>query len=144
MTNLQVIVTVTSGTIFNSQRQVHMCDRVDRLPLFPYNRGWETQPNSRGLYTHYKYSSIPIKGGMTIPNIATFDHGTYHVFVTYQVCVFLGDVFGGLKHVTPQIGYVRSCVLVGKASPSRQARTVLATTLGSIFITLPPTIIISI
>ena len=21
---------------------------------------------------------IPVKGGMTIPNIATFDHGTYH------------------------------------------------------------------
>ena len=31
------------------------------------------QPNSRGLYTHYK---DPIRGGMTIPNIATFDHGT--------------------------------------------------------------------
>ena len=27
-----------------------------KLPLFPYNRGWETQPNSRGLYTHYKDS----------------------------------------------------------------------------------------
>ena len=42
------------------------------------------QPNSMGLYTHYR---IPIKGGMTIPNIATFDHGTHgfcyncHVFV---------------------------------------------------------------
>ena len=23
---------------------------------------------------------IPIKGGMTIPNIATFDHGTYILF----------------------------------------------------------------
>ena len=23
---------------------------------FPYNRGWENQPNSRGLYTHYKDS----------------------------------------------------------------------------------------
>ena len=31
------------------------------------------QPNSRGLYTHYKDS---FTGGMTIPNIATFDHGT--------------------------------------------------------------------
>ena len=36
------------------------------------------QPNSRGLYTHYKDSVI--KGGMTIPNIATFDHGTYSHF----------------------------------------------------------------
>ena len=42
---------------------------------FPYNRGWETQPNNRVLYTNYKDSVI--KGGMTIPNIATFDHGTY-------------------------------------------------------------------
>ena len=32
------------------------------------------QPNSRGLYTHFR---IPIKGGMTLPNITTFDHGTY-------------------------------------------------------------------
>ena len=24
---------------------------------------------------------IPIKGGMTIPNIATFDHGTYQCFI---------------------------------------------------------------
>ena len=27
-----------------------------KVPLFPYNRGWENQPNSRGLYTHYKDS----------------------------------------------------------------------------------------
>ena len=32
-------------------------------------------PISRGLYTHF-IIRIPIKGGMTIPNIATFDHGT--------------------------------------------------------------------
>ena len=25
---------------------------------------------------------IPIKGGMTIPNIATFDHGTYVAMIT--------------------------------------------------------------
>ena len=45
-----------------------------KLPLFPYNRGWETQPNSRG--ENIPIIRIPIKGGMTIPNIATFDHGT--------------------------------------------------------------------
>ena len=33
------------------------------------------QPNNRVLYTNYKDSYI--KGGMTIRNIATFDHGTY-------------------------------------------------------------------
>ena len=27
---------------------------------------------------------IPIKGGMTIPNIATFDHGTYQVTITME------------------------------------------------------------
>ena len=26
---------------------------------------------------------IPIKGGMTIPNIATFDHGTYNIYIYY-------------------------------------------------------------
>ena len=31
---------------------------------------------------------IPIKGGMTIPNIATFDHGTY-IWNPTQVSVFL-------------------------------------------------------
>ena len=29
-----------------------------------------------GLKSHYFHIRIPIKGGMTIPNIATFDHGT--------------------------------------------------------------------
>ena len=42
------------------------------------------QPNSRGLYTHYKDSRIPIKGGMTIPNIATFDHGTCCFFLSFR------------------------------------------------------------
>ena len=40
------------------------------------------QPNSRGLYTHYKDSLL--KGGMTIPNIATFDHGTVEVGSLFQ------------------------------------------------------------
>ena len=34
------------------------------------------QPNSRGLY-YTPIIRIPIKGVMTIPNIATFDPGTY-------------------------------------------------------------------
>ena len=37
------------------------------------------QPNSRGFYT--PIIRIPIKGGMTIPNIATFDYGTYDYHV---------------------------------------------------------------
>ena len=35
----------------------------------------KNQPNSAGVYI--PIIRIPIKGGMTIPNIATFDHGTY-------------------------------------------------------------------
>ena len=45
---------------------------------FPYNRGWETQPKSVGVYI--PIIRIPIKGGMTIPNIATFDHDTSHFY----------------------------------------------------------------
>ena len=36
-----------------------MCDRVDQLPLFPYNRGWEKQPKSVGVYI--PIVRIPIK-----------------------------------------------------------------------------------
>ena len=54
---------------------VAICARVDQLPLFPYNRGWENQPNGRGLYTHYKDSVI--KGGMTISNTRSLDPGSY-------------------------------------------------------------------
>ena len=42
-----------------------------KLPLFPYNRGWSSTQFRGEL-------RILIKGGMTIPSIATFDHGTYH------------------------------------------------------------------
>ena len=28
----------------------YICARVDQLSLFPYNRGWETQPNHIGVY----------------------------------------------------------------------------------------------
>ena len=48
----------------------------------------KNQPNSRGLYI--PIIRIPIKGGMTIPNIATFDHGTYNFgypFVKFQACI---------------------------------------------------------
>ena len=34
-----------------------------KLPLFPYGRGWETQPNSRGLYTHeIMIPSLKVRG----------------------------------------------------------------------------------
>ena len=43
------------------------------------------QPNSRGLYTNYKDSLL--KGGRSpIPNIATFDHGTYgDYFINHEI-----------------------------------------------------------
>ena len=50
-----------------------MCQGLN--PHYFHIMGDGHQPNTRGLYTHYQDSLL--KGGMTIPNIATFDHGTY-------------------------------------------------------------------
>ena len=72
-----------------------MCDRVDQLPIFPYNRGWSSTQVRRGLYTHYEDSVI--KGGRSpIPSIATFDHGTHEV--DFFVFFFSGCFWGGLSH----------------------------------------------
>ena len=49
----------------------HVCDRVDQLPLFPYNRGWENPPKSVGVFI--PIVRIPIKGWMTIPNTRSLD-----------------------------------------------------------------------
>ena len=46
---------------------------------FPYNRVWENQPKSVGIFVGPHYKDSVIKGGMTIPNIANFDHGTYYI-----------------------------------------------------------------
>ena len=54
----------------------HMCHGQSTPMTFPYNRGWETQPKSVGVYIPIDKDSV-IKGGMTISNIATFDHGTH-------------------------------------------------------------------
>ena len=43
------------------------------------------QPNSRGYIPIIR---IPIKGGMTIPNIATFDHGTYAYPIRILECIY--------------------------------------------------------
>ena len=54
------------------------------------------QSNSRGLYTHYKDSLL--KGGMTIPNIATFDHGAYGInfgFVWFLFVILFTDFLIG-------------------------------------------------
>ena len=56
-----------------------------KLPLFPYNRGH--QPNSRGLYTHYKDSLL--KGWMTIPNTRSLDPGC-------NILSFLGRQIGSI------------------------------------------------
>ena len=47
--------------------------------IYTYIIGDGYQPNSRGLYTHYK-DSLYIKGGMTIPNIRSLDPDAYPVF----------------------------------------------------------------
>ena len=55
----------------------HLCLGLNSLCFHVIGDGH--QPNSRGLYAHYKDSVI--KGGMTIPNIPTFDHGTFQHFL---------------------------------------------------------------
>ena len=39
---------------------MHICAGVDQLPLLPDNGGWENQPKSRGLYTHYRDSLLKV------------------------------------------------------------------------------------
>ena len=78
-----------------------------KLPLFPYNREWENQPNSRGLYTHIR---IPLKGGMTIPNIATFDHVT-HNSIKFGVRKKTTHFLRPFKRVlSPRVSCVELCV----------------------------------
>ena len=44
---------------------------------------------------------IPIKGGMTIPNIATFDHGTYGYHLNQPILGLMVDFGGVLSHEFP-------------------------------------------
>ena len=55
-----------------------------KLPLFPYT----VIGDDPIVGVYIPIIRIPIKGGMTIPNIGTFDHGTY-VFegFFYQSCI---------------------------------------------------------
>ena len=43
-----------------------MCDRVDQLALFPYNRGWLHQHKSVGVYRAPWNKDSVIKGGMSL------------------------------------------------------------------------------
>ena len=45
-----------------------------KLPLFPYNRGQTHQPNSRGLYTHYKDSYSKVGWPSPILRFLTMAH----------------------------------------------------------------------
>ena len=55
-----------------------MCDRVDQLPLLYYFHVIGDKLINPIIGFYIPIIRIPIiKGGMTIPNIATFDHGTY-------------------------------------------------------------------
>ena len=56
---------------FSRGSKNHMCDRVDQLPIFPYNRGWEKSTQvRRGLYTHYKDSLLKV--GWVYPQYKEF------------------------------------------------------------------------
>ena len=59
---------------------------------------------------------IPITGGMTIPNIATFDHGTHHLpversseFQSFGICFLCVYSFffkrSGTKHIQQHISF---------------------------------------
>ena len=56
-----------------------MCARVDPLPLFPYTVIGDKLINPI-VRVYIPIIRIPVKGGMTIPNIATFDHGTCGIY----------------------------------------------------------------
>ena len=63
------------GHSLGFQGSNHMCQGLNSHYFHIIGDGH--QPNGRRLYTHYKDSGFLLKGGMTIPNIVTFDHGTY-------------------------------------------------------------------
>ena len=63
-----------------------MCDRVDPTPIISYYFhiiGDKLINPIVGVYIPTR--RIPIKGGMTIPNIATFDHATYDQFLEFNI-----------------------------------------------------------
>ncbi len=72
------------------------------------------QPNSRGLYTHYKDSVI--KGGITIPNIATWStEKKWKAPKTFEAHTFLSIRYGetrkqaiGFSSLGSEIGFVKS------------------------------------
>ena len=53
-----------------------LCQGRSTPMKFPYYRGWETQPNGRGLI--YPLSGFPIEGWMSIPNTRSLDPGSFH------------------------------------------------------------------
>ena len=92
------------------------------------------QPKSAGVYI--PIIRIPIKGGMTIPNIGTFDHGTYKPI--HRNCAYfypcsrrpgeyllrfgvLGMFFGSKYRTSGGVWMSRACVplfLLSKSSTS--------------------------
>ena len=70
-----------------------ICARVDQLPLFPYNRGWETQPKSVGVYRapwnkdsrHYRLEVSHPQGPRSWSTLAHIQHilGPFFLFVVY-------------------------------------------------------------
>ena len=79
--------------------ETHSCARVDQLPWHFHITG--DKPINPIVRVYIPIIRIPIKGGMTIPNIATFDHGT---FVDNFWCVFPRPVPSGTPPVSPACG----------------------------------------
>ena len=79
-------------------------DCFENSHSFPYNRGWENQPNSRGLYTHYRVPGISshlaiqrswkMRSFMaTWPCYTTLEWQMQMASYVFQEVVSLSDVF---------------------------------------------------
>ena len=62
-----------------------MCQGLNSLYFHIIGDGH--QPNSRGLYTHYKDSLL--KGGMTTPNTRSLDPGTYELLRKVDIYIYI-------------------------------------------------------
>ena len=74
-----------------------MCQGLNSHYFHIYNRGWSS---TRIVGAYIPIIRIPIKGGMTIPNIATFDHGT-HIYIYIHSC--LDRISANIRKLLPVV-----------------------------------------
>ena len=76
------------------------------------------QPNSRGLYPIIR---IPIKGGLMIPNIATFDHGTDGYLSQVDSRIFVAPM---VEHLCSPVYSFNWSTFTGKLEDSLKIPTI--------------------